>query len=209
MLFYLLRFLVWILPYMVEFIHWIWVDKTVDIHVYLRWHKSSTWYSRENEIVLRIDYFNSTIHSPVNSLIQHCHIIVYSIVVVVVVAIGVRLVGFGATCGSPGHHGIWGPETGVGRSLLFCTMSAWSPCWLLSSPRGVHPFEFSGLFAPIRLDQVGPPHCDVDSGRSRWGVVIVVVARGYSWQVSPANPLSPPTGDGRAYWPTDAMEPLW
>ena len=39
----------------------------------------------------------------------------------------------------------------------------------------------SGLFTPIRLDRVGPPHRDVDAGQSRWGVVVVVAAvRGVS-----------------------------
>ena len=73
------------------------------------------------------------------------------VIVVVVAAIGEVVVDVGATCGSPGHHGI---ETGVGRPLLFCTLS-----------------EFSELFAPIR---VGPPHCDADTGQSRWGVIVIV-----------------------------------
>ena len=42
------------------------------------------------------------------------------------------------------------------------------------SARGA-PCPVSGLFAPIRLDRVSPPHRDVDAGQSRWGVVLVVV----------------------------------
>ena len=43
------------------------------------------------------------------------------------------------------------------------------------SARGAPCPNFSGLFAPIRLDRVGPPHRDVDADQSRCGVVVVVV----------------------------------
>ena len=36
-------------------------------------------------------------------------------------------------------------------------------------------YGFSGLFALIRLDRVGPPHRDLDADQSRLGVVVVVV----------------------------------
>ena len=32
---------------------------------------------------------------------------------------------------------------------------------------------FSGIFAPIRLDRMGPPHCDVDGGQSSRGDGVV------------------------------------
>ena len=32
----------------------------------------------------------------------------------------------------------------------------------------------SGLFAPIRLDRVGPPHRDVDAGESRWVLLLLL-----------------------------------
>ena len=39
----------------------------------------------------------------------------------------------------------------------------------------MHLSGIAGLFVPIRLDRVGPPHRDVDAGQSRWCVVVVVV----------------------------------
>ena len=35
-------------------------------------------------------------------------------------------------------------------------------------------YKFSGLFVPIQLERVGPPHRDVDADHSRFGDAVFV-----------------------------------
>ena len=89
-------------------------------------------------------------------------------------SIGEVVVEVGATCGSRWISWHWGLETGVGRPLLFCTMGTRSPCWLFSSPLGVHPVR---IFWSLRTHWIEWALSIVTQTRARVDGVLLLLQR--------------------------------